>query len=142
MKKLTNLQMSIIADKIYRELSAKIDPINVARLEAIDVDKLLKKDKTIPLLRAYQELTAKEEALRKEKESLKYDLQKVYSEYSHYSVPTPEDYIRRIRYKEYKPIVIDRQDIEANVILSDVTDLDTLIENITRSITKDIPELN
>lgn len=142
MKKLTNLQMGVIVDKIYKELSEKIEPINKARVEAVDVDKVLKGDKVIPLLKAFREVELEEEALRNKKEDIRAKLKKVYPEYSHYSIPTPEEFIQKFRRKEANLITIDRRDIEANVILSDVTDLETLIANITRSITKNIPELN
>ncbi len=134
--------MSVVVDKIYRELSAKIEPINKARLEAVDIDKLLKKDKVAPILLAI-------DALEQERADIIMEINRLHREarvqmgIEHYMTPPSyKSYVKQLRDKNVDLIYIDKSDIEANVILSDVTDLDTLIENITRNITKDIPELN
>jgi len=141
MKKLTNLQMGVIVDKIYKELSEKIEPINKARLEAIDIKKELKGDKIAPLLLEIEEISPQISALDAKRTELKRQVGKLNDGY-YYSTPSYENYTKTIRNKKASIITIDRKDIEAGVILSDVTDLETLIANITRSITKDIPELN
>jgi len=145
MKKLTNLQMGVIVDKIYRELSEKIEPINKARLEAIDTAKLLKGDKIAPKLLALEELENQKRELDSKIAKARGEVSKLYNGDSpayYYSSLSYENYVNNLKKKEAKLITIDKHDIEAGVVLSDVTDLETLIANITRSITKDIPELN
>ena len=60
----------------------------------------------------------------------------------YYTLPTEENYILRLKEDKANLIHLDKKDIEASVILSDVTDIETLIETISKNITKDIPELN
>ena len=55
MRKLTNLQMGVIVDKVYKELKKKIDVINKERLEKVNIDRELKEDTKLKLLREYYE---------------------------------------------------------------------------------------
>jgi len=145
MKKLTNLQMGVIVDKIYKELSEKIEPINKARLGAVDTAELLKGDKIAPKLLALEELEKQKRELDNKIAKTRKEASELYNSEStvyYYSTPSYETYLNDLKRKEANLIFIDKRDIEANVILSDVTDLETLIANITRSITKNIPELN
>lgn len=142
MKRLTNLQMSVIVDKIYRGLNKKIDVINKERLEKVDIKKELDGDVKLGLIKEYHVL----EELRN-----KYEKQMMFTKEAYrvenggeylYRMPTEEEYILKLKTDKGNLIYLDKQDIEANVILSDVTDIETLIETITKNITKDIPELN
>jgi len=134
--------MSIVVDKIYNDLLKKVEPINKARLENVDMDKILKKDKVHARLRRISELSKESNDIQREisalKEAVRADLG---GEYRYYILEY-ENYISTLRAEKASLITIDRGEIEANVILSDVGDLDSLIANITKGITKDIPELN
>lgn len=142
MRKLTNLQMGVIVDKVYKELKKKIDVINKERLEKVNIDRELKEDTKLKLIREYYEY----DRLSTEYEELMRVVKKAYTEeagISYYStLPTEEDYILRLKEDKANLIHLDKRDIEASVILSDVTDIETLIETISKNITKDIPELN
>ena len=142
MRKLTNLQMGVIVDKVYKELKKKIDVINKERLEKVNIDRELKEDTKLKLLREYYEY----DRLSIEYEELMSVVKKAYAEetgISYYStLPTEENYILKLKQDKANLIHLDKKDIEASVILSDVTDIETLIETISKNITKDIPELN
>lgn len=142
MRKLTNLQMGVIVDKVYKELKKKIDAVNKERLEKVNIDRELKEDTKLKLLREYYEY----DRLSREYEELMDVVKKAYIEeagISYYStLPTEEKYILELKKDKANLIHLDKEDIEASVILSDVTDIETLIETISKNITKDIPELN
>ena len=120
MKRLTNLQMSIVVDKIYNDLLKKVEPINKARLENVDMDKILKKDKVHARLRRISELSKESNDIQREisalKEAVRADLG---GEYRYYILEY-ENYISTLRAEKASLITIDRGEIEANVILSDV----------------------
>lgn len=142
MRKLTNLQMGVIVDKVYKELKKKIDVINKERLEKVNIDRELEEDTKLKLIREYYEYNR----LSREYEELMDVVKKAYTEetgISYYStLPTEENYILKLKQDKANLIHLDKKDIEASVILSDVTDIETLIETISKNITKDIPELN
>lgn len=135
MKRLTNLQMSVIVNKIYNELDKEIQAINTKRLESVDMDKLLKKDAVHTSLKDI-------EALQEEIDSIKKKIVKQLNLESVYYVPKYNDYINRLKKREANLISVDKREIEASVILSDVEDLDSLIKSIKKSMSKNIPELN
>lgn len=142
MRKLTNLQMGVIVDKVYKELKKKIDVINKERLEKVNIDRELEEDTKLKLIREYYEYNR----LSREYEELMDVVKKAYTEETgishYYTLPTEENYILRLKEDKANLIHLDKKDIEASVILSDVTDIETLIETISKNITKDIPELN
>ena len=135
MKRLTNLQMSVIVNKIYNELDKEIQAINAKRLESVDMDKVLEKDAVHTSLKDI-------EALQEEIDSIKKKIVKQLNLESVYYVPKYNDYINRLKKREANLISVDKREIEASVILSDVEDLDSLIKSIKKSMSKNIPELN
>ena len=135
MKRLTNLQMSVIVNKIYNELDKEIQAINAKRLESVDMDKVLEIDAVHTSLKDI-------EALQEEIDSIKKKIVKQLNLESVYYVPKYNDYINRLKKREANLISVDKREIEASVILSDVEDLDSLIKSIKKSMSKNIPELN
>lgn len=143
MRKLTNLQLNVIVDKIYNDLSKKVAPVNEARLEAVDMGKLLAEDKVHARLFRLAELKQSMDSLSREIESLNDSVrQDLYGSHGYYHVPSYKDYVDRLKNQEANLIFINRGEIEASVVLSDIGDLESLISGITNGITKDIPELN
>ena len=142
MRKLTNLQMGVIVDKVYKELKKKIDVINKERLEKVNIDKELEEDTKLKLIIEYYEY----DRVRKEYEELMGVVKEAYVAETginyYYNLPKEEDYILKLKEDKANLIHLNKEDIEASVILSDVTDIETLIETISKNITKDIPELN
>lgn len=142
MKRLTNLQMSVIVNKIYNELDKEIQAINTKRLESVDMDKVLEEDSIHPLLKKIELLEEEKDSLEKIIKSIEDTVKERMGMSRYYTIPTYDKYVNSLKRKEANLINIDKEEIEASVILSDVEDLDSLIKSIKKSMSKNIPELN
>lgn len=142
MKRLTNLQMSVIVNKIYNELDKEIQAINTKRLESVDMDKVLEEDSIHPLLKKIELLEEEKDSLEKIIKSIEDTVKERMGMSRYYTIPTYDKYVNSLKRKEANLININKEEIEASVILSDVEDLDSLIKSIKKSMSKNIPELN
>lgn len=142
MKRLTNLQMSVIVNKIYNELDKEIQAINTKRLESVDMDKVLEEDSIHPLLKKIKLLEEEKDSLEKIINSIEDTVKERMDMSRYYIIPTYDEYVNSLKRKEANLININKEEIEASVILSDVEDLDSLIKSIKKSMSKNIPELN
>lgn len=134
--------MSVIVNKIYNELDKEIQAINTKRLESVDMDKLLEKDSVHTLLKQIELLEEEKDSLEKIINSVEVTVKERMGMSKYYRIPTYDNYVNNLKRKEANLINIDKEEIEASVILSDVEDLDSLIKSIKKSMSKNIPELN
>lgn len=96
----------------------------------------------IPYLKKIELLEEEKDSLEKIIGSIEDTVKERMGMSRYYSIPTYDKYVNSLKRKEANLINIDKEEIEASVILSDVEDLDSLIKSIKKSMSKNIPELN
>lgn len=96
----------------------------------------------IPYLKKIELLEEEKDSLEKIIKSIEDTVKERMGMSRYYTIPTYDKYVNSLKRKEANLINIDKEEIEASVILSDVEDLDSLIKSIKKSMSKNIPELN
>lgn len=96
----------------------------------------------IPYLKKIELLEEEKDSLEKIIGSIEDTVKERMGMSRYYTIPTYDKYVNSLKRKEANLININKEEIEASVILSDVEDLDSLIKSIKKSMSKNIPELN
>lgn len=131
--KLTNYQLNIIVDKIWRELNQEISDKNKEIIDNFNIHSNGEASKALMYFNSLLKIRKKKEDLDKKEKEIKSLLNKIfknsYYSYSLNSIEEIENYVKK-HFTNDDIIYLSKRDIELEVLTNQNSDVSTLINTI------------